>query len=105
LTRRQPHESPYIKLEADGPTVPCKFAKVVLYSANELLKNDGERSSDADWEIVCIIASDVENEPMHPLAMARNQLEMPGGTPRSYTAEEYAQAIWYWSQFVSKRAE
>lgn len=103
LYRRQPHEDPYIKLYADGPTVPCKFASVILYSAAELLKNGGERSSDADYEIVCVIASDCGNEPMSPLAMARNQLAMPGGTPRMYTSEEWAEAVYYWSGKIQKR--
>lgn len=78
----------------------ANFAKVVLYSAEALLENGGERTTNADWEIVCIIASPVENEPMHPLTMARNQLEMPGGTKSEYSAQEYAEAIYYWSKRV-----
>jgi hypothetical protein len=35
---------------------------------------------------------------MHPLAMARNQLEKPGGTKGEYTAQQYAEAIWFHSQ-------
>ena len=104
VTRRQPKEHYFVKVEAYNAPVPTKFAKVVLYSANELLKNDGERSCDCDWEIVCIIASPVEREPMHPLAQARNFLSKPGGTPRKYTAEEFAESIWYWSQYVSVKA-
>ena len=99
VTRRQPHEHPFVKVEAvDAVTEPCNYAKVVLYSSNELLKNGGERSCEADWEIVCVIASPVENELMHPLAMARNMLEKSGGTPRQYTAQELCESIWYWSQ-------
>lgn len=105
LTRRQPHEHQFAKVEAVGPTVECKFAKIVLYAAHELLKNGGERSTDADWEIVCIIATDVENEPMNPLAMARNQLNKPGGSPCKYSSEEWAKAVWYWSQYVSVKGE
>jgi hypothetical protein len=103
VCRRQPHEDPYVRLIADGPPVDCKFASVILYSAAELLKNGGTRSSDADWEIVCVIASDIENEPMNPLAMARNQLGMPGGTPREYTSQEWAEAVYYWSQRIQRR--
>ena len=100
-TRRQPKEHYFAKVEATGKTVPCKFAKVVLYSSQELLKNDGDRSCDADWEIVCIIASSIEEEPMKPLSAARNMLEETGGTPRTYTAEYLCECIWYWSQYVS----
>lgn len=102
ISRRQKQEYPYIRLTANGPTVPCTYASVILYSAAELLKNGGERSTDCDYEIVCVIATDCEDEPMDPLAMARNQLEMPGGTKREYTSDEFAKAIWYWSQRVKK---
>jgi hypothetical protein len=103
--RRQPKEHYFARVEATGETVPCKFARVVLYAAHELLKNDGNRSCEAEWEIVCLIASPIENEPMKPLAAARNMLNKPGGTPRQYTAEYLAECIWYWSQHVSVKAE
>jgi len=104
-TRRQPNEHYFAKVEAIGKTMPCKFAKVVLYSSQELLKNGGDRSCDADWEIVCIIASSIEKEPIKPLAAARNMLNKPGGTYRKYTAEYLCESIWYWSQHVSIKAE
>ena len=105
VTRRQEHEDPYVRVTADGAAPEeAKFVKVVLYAAHELEKNGESRSTDCDWEIVCIIASPVENEPMHPLAMARNQLAMPGGTPRHYTSDEWAEAVWYWNQYVQVRA-
>jgi hypothetical protein len=99
LTRRQPGEDPYVQLFAtEGEPEPVRFAKVVLYSKAALLENDGVRSTDCEWEIVSLIASPVEDEPMAPLTMARNMLAMPGGTPTSYTAEEFARAIYHWSQ-------
>jgi hypothetical protein len=108
VEHRQEHESPYLKTEVigwedfDGKIIPewpdlVKFVSVVLYSAATLLENNGERSGDYDWEIVALIASDVENEPMHPLTMARNMLDKPGGTHCDYTAEQFAESIWYWS--------
>lgn len=104
VTRRQPNEHYFVKVESGDDPVCTKFAKVVLYASHELLKNGGKRSTDCDWEIVCIIASPVEKEPMHPLACARNMLGKPGGTPRTYTAQEFAESIWYWSQYVSLKA-
>jgi len=104
VVRRQEHEAPYVRVTADGAAPEeARFVKVVLYAAHELEKNGGTRSTDCEWEIVCIIASPAESEPMHPLAMARNQLEKPGGTPRHYTSEEWAEAVWYWSQYVPVR--
>lgn len=83
---------------------PVNFVKIVLYSAKTLLENNGNRSSDADWEIVAIIASEVENEPMFPLAMARNFLEKNGGTFAQYDAKQFAEAIYYWSNRVSVKS-
>ncbi|MAG25925.1 hypothetical protein CMI47_10140 [Candidatus Pacearchaeota archaeon] len=85
-----------IKIEPE----PCNFAKVVCYSAEALLENGGERTTTDDWEIVCIIASPVENEPMSPLAMARNMLRKTGGTMGTYTAAQFAESVYYWSQRI-----
>lgn len=97
VMQRQPGESSYIEVRGVGPTEPVNYARVVLYSAEALLENGGRRSTDCDWEIVALIASSVHDEPMTPLTMARNMLGMSGGTPCEYTADEFADAIWYWS--------
>ena len=101
LERRQPQEDPFIRVTAEGPREPATHAAAVLYSAATLLENDGERSSDAEWEVVCLIAAPVPDEPMNPLTMARNLLAKPGGTPCEYTAREFAEAVWYWSRRAS----
>lgn len=106
ITKRREGEAPFLKTVANGPTIKPRFVRIVLYSANELKKErfgDTIHQSPYAWEIVCIIASDVAEEPMHPLAMARNQLKEVGGNYREYTSEEYAKAIWYWSKRVSKK--
>ena len=95
--RRQPHEDGYVRVMAVGPREKAEYASVVLYSADTLLENDGTRSGDFDWEIVCLIAGPEPDEPMDPLTMARNMLEMPGGTYCHYSAEQFAEAVWYWS--------
>lgn len=75
--------------------------EIVCYSSEALLENNGTRSTDCDWEIVAILASERregdEDEPMRPLTMARNFLQKEGGTKSEYTAEEFAKAIYYWS--------
>jgi hypothetical protein len=103
--RRQEFEDPFIKVSATGDYSPPNVVQIVCYSAGTLLENDGSRSGDFDWEIVAIIASDVPNEPMHPLVMARNFLQKPGGTFAPYTAEQFAEAIYYWSTRVSIEAD
>jgi hypothetical protein len=119
IGQRQPDEDIFIRtavigeiktpneLIEDGPAKgwmkevtpdPVNFVSVVVYSKDALLENNGTRSSDADWEIVAITASEVEDEPMHPLAMARNFLEKTGGTFAPYDAKAFAESIYYWSQ-------
>lgn len=98
LVRRQAHEEPYIRVLADAPPEPVLFASVVLYSTATLDQDGGGRSGEYDWEVVALIAGPVEREPMDPLTMARNLLRKPGGTHCAYTAEEFAEAIWYWAQ-------
>lgn len=104
VVQRQAGEDPYIETyvtpedaEAFGvkPT-PAKRCDVVCYSAAALLENGGERSSDADWEIVTILAYPTDHEePMLPLAMARNMLCKPGGTSGIYSATEFAESIYF----------
>jgi hypothetical protein len=105
FVRRQAHEDGYLDVTADGPREPARHAAVVFYSAATLEENDGERSSDADWEVVCVIASPVAEEPMDPLTMARNMLAKPGGTPCDYTAEQFAESVWYWAARASARPD
>jgi hypothetical protein len=103
VVQRQAGEDYFIESKvaySDGNPVRNKFAKVVLYSREALLENEGTCSTDADWEVVCLISSDADDEPMQPLAMARNMLEKAGGTASTYTAQEFAEAIYYWSQRV-----
>lgn len=103
VERRQGHEDPYVALTGVGPTLPVKFARVVLYSSATLLRDDGERSTDCDWEIVALMAGPWKDEPMMPLTMARNFLRLPGGTFAPYTAEQFAQSIAFWRGFVQQR--
>jgi len=95
--RRQAQEEGFVRVTADGAREPAIHASVVMYSAETLQENDGRRSGDFDWEVVCLIAGAVAEEPMDPLTMARNMLAKPGGTYCAYTAEQYAESIWYWA--------
>ena len=102
LDRRRPDEDPFVRVTAEGVPEPARHAGVVLYSAETLLENDGERSSDAEWEVVCLLAGAGPQEPMDPVTMARNFLEKPGGTYAPYTARQFAEAIWFWSRRAAR---
>lgn len=103
---RQEGEDPYIETyaeEADArrlgvlEIIPAQRVEIVCYSAAALLENGGKRTTDAKWEIVCLLATTGEKEPMTPLTMARNFLEKTGGTKSVYTAQEFAESVYYWS--------
>lgn len=97
--RRREHEAPYVRVTAKGQAQPAQFAKVVCYSHATLAKNQ-ESSRPSDWEIVTIIASPVENEPMDPQTMMRNMRGQAGGTQVNYSAEELLDSIDFWSRHV-----
>ena len=102
VVRRQPGEDPYVEVYISGEDAirlgiepePAKFCKIVCYSAEALLENNGERTTADDWEIVAVLASNNEQDHMEPLTMARNFLEKAGGTKTAYTAQEFAEAIY-----------
>lgn len=98
VERRQPQEDPYVRVTAEGPREPARHAAVVLYSAATLLENDGACTGEFDWEVVSLQAGPDLEPPMHPLTMARNFLRQPGGTFADYSAQDFAEAIWYWSR-------
>ncbi len=99
VARRQPHEDPYVRVTAKAEPDEARFASVVLYNRALLLPE--EPDFDAEWGIVSLTAAAIADEPMHPLTMARNMLEKPGGTRATYSAEQFAEAVYYWAQRVS----
>lgn len=91
-------EAPVPKLHiVTDELFPAKFVQIVIYRA-DLLAKDDDRSSDAEWEIVAILANPYENTPMHPTTMARNSLNLEGGTQRNYTPKEWAEAEIFWQR-------
>lgn len=94
---RRPGEDPYVRVSAKGDKQPAKYASVVLYR-HDVLEENNERETDAEWEIVAIKArTSEEEEPMDPYTMARNFLHLKGGTKGDFSAEDFAKAIIYWN--------
>jgi len=90
-------EDPFIRVSAKAKKQKAKYASVVLYRHDVLAENN-ERETDAEWEIVAIKARVTEEEePMDPYTMARNFLHLKGGTKGDFTAEQFAQSIVYWN--------
>lgn len=92
---RQRGEAPFVQIEAYGPKTPAAVAEIVLYRRDVL---GADASSECEWEIVSINARcTLKPEPQTPMAMARNYLDLEGGTKATYTADQFAESIFYWS--------
>lgn len=101
---RREGEKPVTSRFIIGEKTKADYVKVVLYRADVLAK-DNDRSSDAEWEIICILAQPYEKVPMHPHTMERNNNHDPGGTYREYTDEEWEEARSFWDSHVYIRQE
>ena len=103
IVRRQKGEALYIQTRAKNGT-PLKAGRVeyILYQHDVLAEND-EQSTDADWELISIhaIPEGMERLPMGPVTMMRNQLELKGGTKAHYSSEEWAEAVRFWQNYAA----
>jgi hypothetical protein len=89
-------EAPFIDVRAKGKKLRALNVDLILYSHAHL--GADVSYPDSTLEIVSINARiTTAAEPMTPMAMARNYLGLPGGSPRSYTPLEFAQSIHFWS--------
>ncbi len=98
---RQEIEDGYMQTIALGSEkLSATVVEIVVYGRATLLEEGKDAvSTECDWEIVSILARPtIDPEPMTPVAMARNFFGLPGGTKTTYTAEEFASAILYWSK-------
>lgn len=94
---RQEGEDPFVRVAAKGTKQVAKHVSIVLYR-HDVLAEDNDRSSEAEWEIIAIKArTSKEEEPMDPYTMARNFLHLKGGTKGDFTAEQFAKSIVYWN--------
>lgn len=95
---RSDGEEPCIQVVASGPKTPAKAVDIVLYR-HDVLAEDGDASSDSEWEIISVNARVTPGEePMDPMTMARNFLHLEGGTKGEFSAEDFARAIVFWSK-------
>jgi hypothetical protein len=102
---RRDGEAPFIRVCVDGEKQYAKHASVVLYR-KDVLEENNERETDAEWEIVAIKArvSD-EEDPLDYYTMSRNYLGMPGGTSGKFSPDDFAKSIIYWNNHAMIRAK
>jgi len=102
LVRRRPEEDLYIQTRAkNGTPLKARAVDLILYRHDVLAEND-EQTTAAEWELISInaIPAGVENLPMGPVTMMRNQLELPGGTQTYYSSDTWAESVRFWQEFA-----
>lgn len=99
-TKRREGEAEYTTRILRGEKEPAARVQIVLYRA-DVLAQDSDRNTDSEWEIVSVNASPAYHVPMTPKTMERNEKHEAGGTQRTYTAEEWAEAIAFWESHVA----
>ena len=107
---RRVGESNYLNTNGVGKKGEAKKVSIILYRKDVLEEDPLNTIKGSKWEIVSINASPIEKDlPMMPLAMARNELsntkDGSGGTKGSYSPEQYAESIMFWSQHILVREE
>ena len=103
LVKRKENELPYIQTRAiNGIPAKAGAVNLILYSHDVLLEND-ENTTDADWELISInaIPEGEDTMPIAPVTMMRNQLNLVGGTKARYSTEEWAKSVLFWQKYAS----
>ena len=102
VVKRRPQEEPYIQMRAlNGTPLKTGSVDLILYH-HDVLKETNEESTDADWELISFhaIPEEIDNIPMGPVTMMRNQLQLPGGTKAFYESEKWAQSVKFWQEYT-----
>ena len=105
--RRRPEENPYLQIRAvNGIPLIARAVDLIVYRHDVLAENQ-EYSTNADWELISIhaVPKGVETLPMGPTTMMRNQLKLPGGTEAVYSTEEWAESVRFWQEYVALEPE
>ncbi len=102
---RVPGETPRKRTVAVVDQLPlARYVTAVLYRA-DVLEEDGDRSSDAEWEIVALLAHPtVLPEPMSVGTLCANFFKLDGGTATLMSNDEFVKALGesvrFWSQHI-----
>ena len=85
----------------NGKLLKAGNVELILYH-HDILYENSENSTDAEWELISInaIPKGFESMPMGPITMMRNQLELIGGTKAKYSSDEWAESVQFWQKFA-----
>ena len=101
VTRRRSEEEPYIQLRAlSGCPLKTGSVDFILYH-HDVLAETNEQTTDTDWELISFhaIPEGIDDMPMGPVTMMRNQLQLPGGTKAFYESEKWAKSVKFWQEY------
>ena len=102
VVRRRPEEKPYIQIRAlNGTLLKTGAVDLILYH-HDVLKETNEQTTDTDWELISFhaIPEEIDNMPMGPVTMMRNQLQLSGGTKAFYKSEKWTESIKFWQEYA-----
>jgi len=102
VTKRQPIEENYIQIRAlNGDPLDVGSAQIILYR-KDVLAETSDDCTDKDWELIAFhaIPKFIDEMPMGPITMMRNQLELSGGTKAHYSSEEWAKSVNFWQKYA-----
>lgn len=110
-TRAETSYSPRVKGEKPRWTVPKvpgekghpSHAAVVIY-AHDVLQEDGDASTTAEWEIVTLVAGYAENEPPHPTVVIANHFGWDGATKDNLSDAEFVELLRIASDYWRNKA-
>ena len=102
MVKRRPEEEPYIQMRAlNGTPLKTGSVDLILYRHDVLIETN-EESTDADWELISFHAlpEGIDDMPMGPVTMMRNQLQLSGGTKGYYESEKWAESVKFWQGYA-----
>ena len=100
--RRKTEEKPDIQIRAlNGTPLKTAFVDLILYH-HDVLAETNEHTTDSDWELISFhaVPNGIEEMPIGPVTMMRNQLQLPGGTKGFYESEKWAEAVKFWQEYA-----
>ena len=102
VVKRKPEEETYIQMRAlNGTPMKTGSVNLILYH-HDVLSESNEQTTDADWELISFhaIPEEIDNMPIGPVTMMRNQLQLTGGTKAFYKSEIWAQSVKFWQKYA-----
>jgi hypothetical protein len=103
IVRRRPEEQHYIQMRAlNGTPLKTGSVNLILYH-HDVLRETNEQTTDAVWELISFHAlpERIDDMPMGPVTMMRNQLLLPGGTKAYYKSEKWAESVKFWQEYAA----